>query len=143
VAWVEHHGGGFRIRYRLDDGILVSETGFETTSAARARANDVESDQRRGTLTDPRAGQTLLSDWVQTWAEAHDFSPGTWAKYQSRLRNHILPKFGVSAPGGHQPHERQSVGQDIAAGAGRTDRGHVVTLLSMVLLTAAQGHHRH
>jgi integrase len=96
MAWVEKHGGGFRIRYRLNDGTLVSETGFDTTTAARARANDVESDTRRGTLTDPRAGQTLLEDWVHSWSDAHDVSDGTWAKYQSHLRNHILPRFGTS-----------------------------------------------
>lgn len=28
------------------------------------------------------------------WCEAHDVSEGTWLKYRSHLRNHILPKFG-------------------------------------------------
>jgi len=54
MAWVERHGSGFRIRYRLPDGTLTSETGFETRTDAADRAADVESEQRTGTFVDPR-----------------------------------------------------------------------------------------
>jgi integrase len=78
----------------LPDGTLGSETGFATKTAAQERAKDIDSDQRRGTFVDPRLGQTTLREWVAQWEEAHDVSAGTWAKYRSHLRNHILPKFG-------------------------------------------------
>jgi integrase len=138
VAWVEHHGGGFRIRYRLDDGILVSETGFATKSAARARANDVESDKRRGTLTDPRAGQTLLGEWVETWSEAHDVSAGTWAKYQSHLRNHILPRFGATTLGEINRMAIKAWVKTLRRTLAEPTVADVVTMLSMVLGEAVE-----
>ena len=45
-------------------------------------------------VVDPRAGRTLLAEWVAVWSTAHDVAEGTWAKYDSQLRNHILPRFG-------------------------------------------------
>ncbi|WP_037273662.1 N-terminal phage integrase SAM-like domain-containing protein [Kibdelosporangium aridum] len=96
MAWIEKHGGGFRVRYRLDDQTLMTENGFDTRTAAADRINELNYELRRGTWVDPRAGQTLLGDWVQTWADAHDVSPGTWAKYNCHLDNNILPKFGTT-----------------------------------------------
>jgi hypothetical protein len=54
MAWVEQHGDGFRVRYRLDDGTIFTENGFTTQDAADNRAADVESDQRRHRFVDPR-----------------------------------------------------------------------------------------
>jgi hypothetical protein len=50
LAWAERHGKGFRVRYRLADGTLTSETDFPTITAARDRAADIDSEQRRGTF---------------------------------------------------------------------------------------------
>jgi len=97
MAWVEKHGPGFRVRYRMADGSLGTETGFNDITSARNRAKDIESEKRNGRFVDPRAGQTRLAEWVEVWSDAHDVSPGTWAKYQSHLRNHILPRFGDDA----------------------------------------------
>ena len=65
MAWVEKHGLGFRVRYRLPDGTLASETGFATHKAAADRASDVESEQRIGTFVDPRLAQTGVGEWVR------------------------------------------------------------------------------
>src|SRR5689334_641929 len=94
MAWVEKHGSGFRVRYRLPDGSVPSETGFVTHRAAADRAADVESEQRTGAFVDPRLAQTCVGEWVRRWSDAHDVGLGTWAKYDSHLRNHILPRFG-------------------------------------------------
>ncbi|MCT2585592.1 hypothetical protein JT362_20955 [Actinophytocola sp. S1-96] len=99
MAWVEKHGSGYRIRYRLPDGTLTSETGFATRSEAAARAGDVEAEQRIGTFVDPRLAQTSVSEWIRLWSEAHDVGAGTWGKYDSHLRNHILPRFGAMSLG--------------------------------------------
>jgi integrase len=87
---VEKHGSGFRVRYRLPDGSVPSETGF----ASYRVAADVESEQRTGAFVDPRLAQTCVGEWVRRWSEAHDAGAGTWAKYDSHLRNYILPRFG-------------------------------------------------
>lgn len=99
MAWVEKHGSGFRVRYRLPDGSVPSETGFNSYRDAANRAADVESEQRTGSFVDPRLAQTCVGDWVREWTTAHDVGAGTWAKYDSHLRNHILPRFGEMALG--------------------------------------------
>jgi integrase len=99
MAWVEKRSTGFRVRYRLPDGTLTSETGFDTWSAAADRAADVESEQRNGTLVDPRLAQTRVGEWIRRWSDAHEVGAATWAKYDSHLRNHILPRFGGMALG--------------------------------------------
>ncbi|MGW4115853.1 tyrosine-type recombinase/integrase [Actinosynnema sp. NPDC004786] len=43
---------------------------------------------------DPSVGVMPLGEWVPIWADAHDVSATTWAEYDPRLRNHVLPRFG-------------------------------------------------
>ncbi|MEU4769115.1 site-specific integrase [Actinosynnema sp. NPDC023794] len=133
MAWVEKHGSGFRVRYRLPDGTLGSETGFIDRSVAVGRARDIESDQRRGTFVDPSVGGIPLGEWVPTWADAHDVSATTWAKYDSHLRNHVLPRFGdvplkeisrIAVKGWVKTLRRSLAERTV---------GDVVTLLSMLL----------
>ncbi|MFJ6677358.1 hypothetical protein ACIQMJ_40195 [Actinosynnema sp. NPDC091369] len=69
------------------------------------RARDIESDQRRGRLVDPSVGGMPLGEWVPVWADAHDVSATTWAKYDSYLRKHVLPRFG-DVPLGSSPGSR-------------------------------------
>jgi integrase len=94
MAWIERHGGGWRVRYERPDGSLGSESGFTNPDQARGRADDIEYELRNQVFRDPRKAQTTVAEWVVVWCEAHDVSEGTWAKYRSHLRNHILPKFG-------------------------------------------------
>ncbi|WP_211269297.1 N-terminal phage integrase SAM-like domain-containing protein [Saccharothrix syringae] len=133
MAWVEKHGPGWRVRYRTPDGALASETGFTDRTAADDRARDVESDLRRGTFVAPSLGGIALREWVETWNEAHDVSPTTRAKYDSHLRNHVLPKFGDTP--------LKEISRMTVKGWVKTLRrslaertvGDVVTLLSMLL----------
>ncbi|XVS61913.1 hypothetical protein ACQPYE_27030 [Actinosynnema sp. CA-299493] len=133
MAWVEKHGSGFRVRYRLPDGTLRSVTGFADRSMAVDRARDIESDQRRGTFVDPSVGAVPLGEWVPIWADAHDVSATTWAKYNSHLRNHVLPRFGdvplkdisrITVKGWVKTLRRSLAKRTV---------GDVVTLLSMLL----------
>lgn len=133
MAWVEQRGGGFRVRYRTDDGGIATENGFPTKAAARERAADIESEQRQGTFVDPRAGRMLLRDWVAQWSEAHDVAPGTWAKYQSHLRNHILPRFGETPLAGINRLALKSWVKTLRRRLAEPTIADVVTLLSMVL----------
>lgn len=83
----------------MDDGTVFSENGFETKSAAEARAADVESDQRRRRFADPRLAKTTIDEWIRSWAEAHGVTAMTWSTYDSHLRNHILPHWSGMAVG--------------------------------------------
>ena len=93
MAWVEKRQGGFRVRYRLNDGTIFTETGFATQEEADNRANDVESDQRRRRFTDPRLAQTTIDEWIRAWSDAHHAADVTLATYDSHIRNHILPRW--------------------------------------------------
>lgn len=138
MAWVEKHGDGFRVRYRLPDGALYSETGFPTRDAAENRAADVESDQRRDQFADPRLARTTVGDWVQQWSDAHDVSAGTWAKYDSHLRNHILPRFAEAALGDVKRIVVKGWVKTLRRSLAESSVGDVVTLLSMILGEAVE-----
>ncbi len=62
MAWVEKHRGGYRVRYRLDDGTLLTENGYTSRGTADDRAADIESDQRRGRFVDPRLAHTTIDE---------------------------------------------------------------------------------
>ncbi|MEV5301122.1 tyrosine-type recombinase/integrase [Amycolatopsis methanolica] len=99
MAWVEKRRGGFRVRYRLDDGTIFTESGFATQDEAEDRAADVESDQRRRRFTDPRLAQTTIDEWIRAWSDAHHAADVTLATYDSHIRNHILPRWSGTALG--------------------------------------------
>ncbi|MBB3666189.1 integrase [Prauserella sediminis] len=94
MAWIEQHGGGWRVRYQRPDGSIGSESGFADPERARGRASDIKYELRNQLFQDPKKGQITLGEWIEIWSEAHDVSAGTWAKYRCHLDNHILPKFG-------------------------------------------------
>ncbi|MGH3761936.1 tyrosine-type recombinase/integrase [Actinophytocola sp.] len=138
MAWVERRGAGFRVRYRLPDGTLTSETGFDTWKVAADRAADVECEQRNGTLVDPRLTQTLVGEWVRQWSDAHEVGAGTWAKYDSHLRNHILPRFGDLALGEVTRMAVKAWVKSLRRSLAEPTVIDVVSLLSMVLVEAVE-----
>jgi hypothetical protein len=98
MAWVEKHGDAFRVRYRLDDGTIFSEKGFEA-KAADNRAADVESDQRQQRFVDPRLAKTTIDESIRERSQAHGVTAMTWSTYDSHIRNHILPQWSGAALG--------------------------------------------
>ncbi|MBE1463814.1 integrase [Kibdelosporangium phytohabitans] len=138
MAWIERHGDGFRVRYRLDDRSIMTEPGFDTRDAAQDRIDDLNYEQRKGTWVDPRASQTLLGEWVTTWSAAHDVSEGTWAKYNSHLANHILPKFGDTAIGDIQRLAVKGWVKSLRRTLAEATVADVVTILSMILGEAVE-----
>jgi len=94
MAWVEKRGSQFRVRHRLPDGTVATDSSHPTKTAAKARAADIETDQRRDVFINPDDGKIALQEWVTMWAEAHDVGAATWERYRSHLDIHILPRFG-------------------------------------------------
>src|SRR4051812_38949885 len=94
MAWVEKRGDGFRVRYRRADGTVGTDSTHPTKTAARTRANAVETEQQQDAYIDPSSGKITLREWADLWLDAHDVSKGTSAKYQTYLKTHILPSFG-------------------------------------------------
>ncbi|MGE3621597.1 MAG: tyrosine-type recombinase/integrase [Acidimicrobiia bacterium] len=86
--------GRFETRYRAPDGKERSKR-FATRRDARAHLDQVGVDRRVGTWHDPRAGRTLLAEWVRQWeGTSVHLRASSRARDASYLRNHVLPRFG-------------------------------------------------
>jgi len=58
MAFVEKSGNNtWRVRYWKADGTHGSISGFPSKKAAQAKAEEIDTDQRRGTFLDPTAGK--------------------------------------------------------------------------------------
>jgi hypothetical protein len=94
MTWVEQRGGGYRVRLRLPDGTVVTDSAHQTKPAAQLRAKEIDVELGKDTFLDPRDGRITLTDWVQIWQATHQAAPATWSAYRSHLRLHILPRLG-------------------------------------------------
>src|SRR2546429_6486355 len=93
MAWVEQRGTRFRVRFRLPDGSVGTDSSHPTKAAAQLRCKQVDIDQATDTYLDPAAGRITLAQWVAIWEQTHVAGPARMAAYRSHLRNHILPRF--------------------------------------------------
>ena len=84
----------FRVRLRLPDGTVVTDSSHSTKPAAQLRAKEIDVEVGRDTFLDPRDGRIPLTEWVDIWQETHQAGPATWSAYRSHLRLHILPRLG-------------------------------------------------
>jgi integrase len=94
MAWVEQRGTRYRVRFRLPDGSVGTDSSHPTQAAAELRCKQVDIDQATDTYLDPARGRITLAQWVAIWEEGHLAGPAKWAAYHSHLRTHILPRFG-------------------------------------------------
>jgi Phage integrase, N-terminal SAM-like domain len=96
MAYAEKRGKGprpWRVKYRIPGG-EASQSGFETKQAALAWGRDQEAKVRSGTWTDPGAGDTTVSEWIDRWKAMHDVGPSTTANREYRIRRFIRPYWG-------------------------------------------------
>lgn len=94
MAWVERRGTRFRVRLRMPDGTVTTDSSHDLRADADIRAKEIDVEAARDTYIDPRGGRIPLSDWVPIWETTHQAGPATWAAYRSHLRLHILPTLG-------------------------------------------------
>ncbi|MFB9902853.1 hypothetical protein [Allokutzneria oryzae] len=93
----------------------------------------MESDQRRDQFVDPRLARTTVDAWIGEWSEAHDVSEGTWAEYNSHLRNHVLPRFTDVALGEVTRIAAKGWVKKLRRSLAESTVRDVVTLFSMIL----------
>ncbi|MBO0884832.1 MAG: hypothetical protein J2P17_31775 [Mycobacterium sp.] len=97
MAWIEKLGPrSWRVRYPRDGGGYGSVAGFDTKKAALDYANALEADRRRGSWLDPNAGKITIAEWAPLWLDTLDVETRTDENYRSRIRNHILPRWGTT-----------------------------------------------
>jgi integrase len=94
MAWVERRTARYRVRFRLPDGSVGTDSWHPTKAAAEIRCKQVEVEQALDTYIDPARGRITLAEWVAIWQPGHLAGPAKWAAYRSHLRIHILPRFG-------------------------------------------------
>ena len=86
--------GRFEVRFRAPDGSERSKR-FSTRRDAQAFLDRLSIDRHAGRWRDPRAGRTLVADWVAIWQPTTvDLRPSSRARDDSYLRTHVLPRFG-------------------------------------------------
>ncbi|MEU8158797.1 tyrosine-type recombinase/integrase [Micromonospora parva] len=95
MAWVEKRGTRFRVRLRMPDGTVTTDSAHDLRADAAIRAKEIDVESARDTYIDPRGGRIPLADWVPIWEATHQAGPATWAAYRSHLRLHILPALGT------------------------------------------------
>ncbi|MFK3980567.1 tyrosine-type recombinase/integrase [Micromonospora sp. NPDC050397] len=94
MAWIEQRGTRYRVRLRLPDGTVATDSSHPTYKAADIRRKQVDANQALDTYLDPALGRITLTEWVAIWEAGHIAGDAKWAAYRSHLRNHILPRFG-------------------------------------------------
>jgi integrase len=139
MAWAEKRGLWFRVRYRDADGVVrTGPDKYRTKKEAAAAAEEIDTDTRRGVFIDPSASRTSLTDWATQWRAVHHVAPGTIAKYDQYLDNHILPAFGqIGLDEIRRLAVKQWAGELSARYAEATVRG-IVTLFSLVMTAAVE-----
>jgi hypothetical protein len=94
MAWIEQRGTRWRVRFRMPDGSVGTDSAHPTKATAEIRRMQVDIDQACDTYLDPAAGRITLAEWVAIWKDTHVAGPAKSAAYESHLRIHILPRFG-------------------------------------------------
>ncbi len=100
MAWIEQTGKcSWRVRYPRPTGGYGSVSGFDSRKSARDYAEDLDSDRRRGLWLDPDGAKTTVTAWAGQWVETLDVETRTEENYRAYLRNHILPRWGITPLG--------------------------------------------
>ncbi|MEU1840284.1 hypothetical protein [Micromonospora chersina] len=58
MAWVEKRGTKFRVRLRMPDGTVTTDSTHERRADATIRAKEIDVEVARDTFIDPRGGRT-------------------------------------------------------------------------------------
>jgi integrase len=90
---LERHGQGKR--YRVCGIPGVKPESFQKIADAKVWLSNAQTDSRRGEYLDPRLGQIILREYVETvWWPGRSDPVGTAGPMKSKIWNHILPYLG-------------------------------------------------
>src|SRR2546421_3578129 len=136
MAWVEQRGTRWRVRLRMPDGTVGTDSSHPTRAAAQLRCKQVDIDQATDTYLDPAAGRISLAQWVELWQDTHVAGPAKMAAYRSHLRNHILPRFGQVPLTQLNRHAIKVFVKDLKTQLADSSVTSIVSLLSMLMREA-------
>jgi hypothetical protein len=138
MAWVEQRGGGYRVRLRLPDGTVVTDSTHPTKPTAQLRAKEIDVELGKDTFLDPRDGRITLTEWVKIWQSTHQAGPATWSAYRSHLRLHILPRLGHLPLTALRRQHIKALIIDLKTKLAPRSTADVITVLSLVLGEAVE-----
>jgi integrase len=136
MAWVEQRGTRWRVRFRLPDGSVGTDSSHPTKAAAQLRCKQVDIDQATDTYLDPAAGRITLAQWVTLWEGTHAAGPAKMAAYRSHLRNHILPRLGSVSLTRINRYQIKVFVKDLKTKLADSSVTSIMSLLSMLLREA-------
>src|SRR5947207_1326404 len=136
MAWVEQRGTRWRVRFRLPDGSVGTDSSHPTAAAAQLRRKQVDIDQATDTYLDPAAGRITLAQWVELWQDTHVAGPARMAAYRSHLRNHILPRFGPAPLTQINRHQIKVFVKELKTRLADSSVTSIMALLSMLMREA-------
>jgi integrase len=99
MAYAEKRGKGpqpWRVKYRAPDGFEISESGFDTKSAALIFGRDQEARIRDGRWTDPAAGKITVGEWIDRWLEVQDVGISTQDSREYQIRRFLRPAWNAT-----------------------------------------------
>src|SRR5262249_13215381 len=127
----------WRVRYIRGDGSTASVSGFGSRRAAEEHAAVIATGQRRGIWLDPARTRMTFAEWASMWLTTLDLDVRTVENYRSRLRCHLLPRWGDTALAGISTLQITVWIKDLAdAGYAPATIAGTVKLLSMMLADA-------
>jgi integrase len=138
MAWVEKRGTKFRVRLRMPDGTVATDSAHDLRPDAVLRAKEIDVEVSRDTFIDPRGGRIRLEEWVQIWQATHQAAPATWSAYRSHLRLHILPNLGQLALVDIRRQHVKSLAVTLRQRLAPRSTADVIMVLSMVLQEAVE-----
>jgi integrase len=138
MAWVERRSSAFRVRLRLPDGTVITDSVHERKPAAQLRAQEIDVELARDAFMDPRDGKISLGEWVDIWAATHQAGPATWSAYRSHLRIHILPRLGRLQLVAIRRQHVKTLALELRRTLAPRSTADVIMVLSMVLQEAVE-----
>ena len=67
MTWIERRATRYRVRFRLPDGAVGTDSWHPTKAAAEIRCKQVDVEQALDTYLDPARGRITLAAWVAIW----------------------------------------------------------------------------
>jgi integrase len=128
--------GRYQARYKHEGLTRTAPGTFAAKADAQAWLAEMQTELRRGTWVDPKAGQVSLLSYSETWLSSRpDLRPSTRAKYRYLLDRHILPSLGQVQMAALQPADVRAWWAKLAADKPTTAAG-AYRLLATICNTA-------
>ncbi|MDQ4104279.1 MAG: site-specific integrase, partial [Actinomycetota bacterium] len=91
------HGKGkrYRVRY-IDPQGRERSACFPDRQKKQAEdfLGEIESDKRKGSYLDPKAGEVSFKNYAESWLASQTFDESTREVVDVRLRKHVYPRLG-------------------------------------------------